>query len=140
MNLLYCAGCRHAFTAPDATEPEAWSCVVCGRFLRVVARDAVQVSPLMGRDEHPAVAVPAEVAITSVALRRRRSADGGAPILCRLAEYFQVVATDGGAQVCVDRGAPSDAAWRVAAILDGIDNGWEAHFFLPELAEGDARV
>jgi len=139
MNLLYCAGCRHAFTEPDGGQ--SGTCVVCGGVPRLIARDVLQVSPLRERDDGPALA-GTEATAAGVALRRRQSELRGDLILRKLSSYFQVVATDGGAQVSVDRSPPIDAPWRVAAVLDGIDQSWEEHFFLPELdaSERDAGI
>jgi len=143
MNLQYCPGCRHAFTATDGDGAEARSCVVCGGALSMLAQDVLQVSPLGDGVENGAGEAMTEVAaVTSVAIRRRRTDGDGGQILSDLSDYFQVVATDAGAQVCVDRGPPIDAPWRVAAILDGIDGGWEEHFVIPELdtPETGARI
>jgi hypothetical protein len=141
MNLLYCTGCRHAFTASGGSEPGVDVCVLCGGALSELARDVIQVSPMGEGYENQTAAVTSEVAaVTSVAIRCRRTDGSGGRILADLGDYFQVVATDTGAQVCVDRGPPTDAPWRVAAILDGIDGGWEEHFFLPELGPSETGV
>jgi hypothetical protein len=134
MNLLYCTGCRHAFTAADGSEPAADVCVLCGDALSELARDVIQVSPMWEASDSRSVEGLSEApSVTSVAIRHRGTNGDGGRILVGLADYFQVIATDAGAQVCVDRGPPTDAPWRVAAILDGIDGGWEEHFVIPEL-------
>jgi hypothetical protein len=140
MNLLYCADCRHAFTAPgggDQAEGEA--CVLCGGPLSLLAREVIQVSPLGNAHEsRAALGMTEAVGVASVAIRCRQDDGDGGRILANLSAYFQVVTTDSGAQVCVDRGPPTDAPWRLAAILDGIDGGWEEHLFIPELAALEA--
>jgi hypothetical protein len=136
MNLLYCPDCRHAFTAPGGDEKAGGEdCVLCGGPLSLLAREVIQVSPLgNGHRSGGAGEIAEVVGVASVAIRSRVRDGDGDRILASLSSYFQVVATDTGAQVCVDRGSPIDAPWRVAAILDGIDAGWEKHISIPELA------
>jgi hypothetical protein len=71
--------------------------------------------------------------VTVVELRRRGRHAGrtGRRIVTDLADYFAVTANGRSVEVSVDRGAPADAALRVAAVLDGVDTGWEEHFHLP---------
>jgi hypothetical protein len=136
MNLLYCADCRHAFTAPQGDEEAGGEgCVLCGGPLSLLAREVIQVSPVgNGHGSSGAEEITEVVGVASVAIRCRQVDGDGDRILASLSNYFQVVTSDTGAQVCVDRGSPIDAPWRVAAILDGIDAGWEKHLFIPELA------
>jgi hypothetical protein len=143
MNLQHCPECRHAFTAPDGGVSEGRNCVVCGGALNILARNVIQISPMWeGYGAYTADAMSEVATVASVEIRRRRIGGDGGRILADLGDYFQVVATDSGAQVCVDRGPPIDAPWRVAAILDGIDGGWEEHFVIPELdaPEAGARI
>jgi hypothetical protein len=143
MQLLHCQACRHAFIAPDGSDPRGAVCLLCGGALGELARDVIQVSPLEEGNESRTTGVPGEVSeLTSVAIRRRQADGDGARILADLGDYFPIVATESGAQVSVDRGPPSDAAWRVAAILDGIDAGWEQHLLIAELdpTENGSRV
>jgi len=140
MNLFYCADCRHAFTAPaGGNQAEGEGCILCGAPLSLLAREVIQVSPLDNGHENGGAAAMTEVAgVASVAIQCREADGDGSRILANLSAYFQVVTTDTGAQVCVDRGPPSDAPVRLAAILDGIDGSWEEHLFIPELATLEA--
>ena len=136
MNLLYCADCRHAFTAPaGGDEAEGGVCVLCGAPLSLLAREVVQVSPLGNGHERGAADGVTEVfGVASVAIQCRQADGDGSRILANLSDYFQVVPTTTGARVCVDRGRPIDAPARLAAILDGIDGSREEYLFIPELA------
>jgi len=140
MNLLYCADCRHAFTVPaDGDQAGGEDCVLCGAPLSLLAREVIQVSPLgNGHEGGGAAGMTEVVGVASVAIQWRQADGDGSRILANLSAYFQVVTTDTGAQVCVDRGPPSDAPVRLAAILDGIDGSWEEHLFIPELAAIEA--
>ena len=136
LDLFHCAVCRHAFTTPGGGGGDGGEgCVLCGGPLSLLAREVIQVSPLgNGQVSGGAEETTEVVGMASVAIRCHQVNGGGDRILASLSKYFQVVATDTGAQVSVDRGPPIDAPWRVAAILDGIDDGWEKQLFIPELA------
>lgn len=140
MNLLYCADCRHAFTSPAGRDQAgAEDCVLCGAPLSLLAREVIQVSPLgNGHERHGAAGMTEVVGVASVAIQCDQADGDGSRILANLNDFFTVVPTDTGAQVCVDRGRPIDAPVRLAAILDGIDGGWEEHLFIPELAALEA--
>ena len=104
----------------------------------MIARDVIQVSPLGEANGSSA----AENELSTVTLQRKQAGKGGSRILEDLGRYFRVVPTSAGAEVCIDRCPPIDAPWQVAAILDGIDGGWEDHFSLPQLdsASGGALI
>lgn len=139
MNLLYCPDCRHAFTAPGGDEKAGGEdCVLCGGPLSLLAREVIQVSPLGDGYGNGGAEMTEVVGVASVMVRCRQINGDSDRILASLSNYFQVVTTDSGAQVCVDRGPPIDAPWRVAAILDGIDEGWQQHLFIPELAASES--
>ena len=133
MDLLYCADCRHAFTLSGSRAPEARTCPVCAAALRVIAPDVVQVSPLREPDAGPASVEGPESGHSTVTLQHKHMGRACGRVLAELTRYFRVVATDRDAEVYIDRCPPSDAAWHVAAILDGIDGDWEDHFAMPQL-------
>ena len=68
-----------------------------------------------------------------VVLRRKRTGEIGDQIVRDLGDYFEIVPSGSAVEVSVDVGAVGPPALRVAAILDGIDEGWEEHFHLPAL-------
>jgi ribosomal protein S27AE len=132
MDLLACSECDHRFYVQGVGPPESRFCPHCGGGLALAVHcmtsipiDARWLDPRAGPTERPEVTV--------VELRGKRKRDGktGKRIVRDLADYFAVEALDGSVKVSVNRGAPADAALRVAAVLDGVDTGWEDHFYLP---------
>lgn len=72
-----------------------------------------------------------EVAVVELRRKGRLAGRTGKRIVTGLADYFAVTANRRSVAVSVNRGVPADAALRVAAVLDGVDTGWEEHFYLP---------
>ncbi len=137
MDLLACSDCGRRFYLPGVRPGDQRLCPSCGGPLDLarhgmtsIPLDARWLDPRAGPGDGPQIAV--------VALRRKRGGEGG-QILADLGEYFAIEACDGSIEVSVNRGAPTDAALRVAAVLDGIDPGWEEHFYLPTDESQPAR-
>jgi hypothetical protein len=88
--------------------------------------------PLDARWLDPRIPVAGSPPVTRVELRRKgeRAGTTGKRIVRELANYF-VRANGRSIEVSVNRGEPADAALRVAAVLDGVNTGWEEHFYLP---------
>jgi hypothetical protein len=87
--------------------------------------------PLDARWLDPEVVPAPEITVVELRGKRERTVEDGQQIVRDLAGYFPVTANGRSVQVSVNRGAASDAALRVAAVLDGVDSGWEEHFYLP---------
>jgi hypothetical protein len=87
--------------------------------------------PLDARWLDPQVAPAPEITRVELVGKRECTAEDGQRIVRGLTAYFPVTANGRSVEVSVNRGAPADAALRVAAVLDGVDGGWEEHFYLP---------
>ena len=130
MDLLACSECERRFYVPGAAASDGRQCPRCGGGL-VLAVHRMASIPLDARWLDPRVDPPFEVTVVELRRKRARARRNGQRIVKELADYFPVKADGRSLQVSVNRGAAADAALRVAAILDGVDSGWEEHFFLP---------
>jgi hypothetical protein len=79
----------------------------------------------------PGVVPTFEVTVVELCQKHRHARKRGNQIVEDLADYFPVKANGSSVKVSVNRGAAHEAALRVAAVLDGVDAGWEEHFYLP---------
>jgi hypothetical protein len=131
MDLLACSECDHRFYAPGLGSADIRCCPQCGGGLALAIHDLTSI-PLDARWIDPR-AGPDRPEVTVVELRSKRDRGGktGKRIVSDLADYFAVKANGQSVEVSVNRGAPDDAALRVAAVLDGVDTEWERHFYLP---------
>jgi hypothetical protein len=77
------------------------------------------------------------VTVVDFCCKRGRAGKTGKRIVKELGDYFAVRANGGSVEVSVNRGAPAEAALRVAAVLDGVDSNWEQHFYLPTAGPQD---
>lgn len=142
MDLLACDRCGHRYYVPGTATPERRRCVHCGGQLGVslhdIARiplDAIWLDGELSPVERPPVTV--------VHLQRKRKHGGWAArrIIKELGDYFDVSAEGRSVEVSVNRGSPEVAPMRVAAILDGVDSGWERHLYLvPTLVPTDSQA
>jgi hypothetical protein len=135
MDLLACSECECRFYVPGVVASDGRHCPQCGGDLAVVVERMASI-PLDARWLDPRVEPPFEVTVVEVRRKRARARENGQRIVKELADYFPVKVDGHSLQVSVNRGAAADAALRVAAILDGVDSGWEEHFFLPRSYSG----
>ena len=128
MDLLACSECGRRFYIPHLGPSEGRCCPQCGGGLRLALYRMASI-PLDARWLEPRVAPQ----VTVVELRRKGGRAGkiAKRIVEELGDYFALSAKGRAVEVSVNRGAPADAALRVAAVLDGVDAGWEDHFYLP---------
>jgi len=129
MDLLACAQCEHRFYAPGAGGSYGRRCPHCGGGLALDVQGVASI-PLDAHWLDPG-AVPANVTVVQLRRKRKRDGKGGKRIVRDLADYFPIKSNGRSVEVSVNRGAAADAALRVAAVLDGVDGGWEEHFYLP---------
>jgi hypothetical protein len=94
--------------------------------------DARWLDPRAGPADGP------EMTVVELRSKRDRGDKAGKRIVRDLADYFAVKASGQSVKVSVNRGAPDDAALRVAAVLDGVDAEWERHFYLPTSESAEA--
>ena len=132
MDLLACSPCDHRFYAPGHGPADSRRCPQCGGGLTLalhgmtsIPLDARWLDPRAGPVDGP------EVTVVELRSKRGRGGKSGKRIVSDLADYFAVKANGQSVEVSVNRGAPDDAALRVAAVLDGVDTNWERHFYLP---------
>jgi hypothetical protein len=132
MDLLACLQCTHRFYVPGAGDLDGRWCPQCGGGLGLSLRGTTSI-PLDARWLDPRAAAADPPTVTHVELRRKgeRAGKTGKRIVRELANYFGVRANGRSIEVSVNRGEPADAALRVAAVLDGVNTGWEEHFYLP---------
>jgi hypothetical protein len=132
MDLLACSECDHRFYAPGLGSADIRCCPQCGGGLALALHDMTSI-PLDARWIDPRAGPVDGPEVTVVELRSKRGDGGktGERIVRDLADYFTVKANGRSVEVSVNRGAPDDAALRVAAVLDGVDTDWERHFYLP---------
>jgi hypothetical protein len=132
MDLLACSQCGHRFYAPGAGSVDSRGCPQCGGGLTLALHDMTSI-PLDARWIDPRAGPGDGPEMTVVELRSKRDRGGktGKRIVRDLADYFAIEANGQSVEVSVNRGAPADAALRVAAVLDGVDTDWERHFYLP---------
>jgi hypothetical protein len=132
MDLLACSECDHRFYAPGLGSADIHCCPQCGGGLALAMHDMRSI-PLDARWIDPRAGPVDRPEVTVVELRSKRDHGGktGKRIVSDLADYFAVKADGQSVEVSVNRGAPDDAALRVAAVLDGVDTDWERHFYLP---------
>jgi hypothetical protein len=132
MDLLACSECDHRFYAPGLGSANIRCCPQCGGGLALAMHDMTSI-PLDARWIDPRAGHVDRPEVTVVELRNKRDHGGKTSkrIVSDLADYFAVKADGQSVEVSVNRGAPDDAALRVAAVLDGVDTDWERHFYLP---------
>jgi hypothetical protein len=133
MDLLACSDCGHRFYLPGNGAMKSRWCPQCGGDLGLALHGMTSI-PLDARWLDPRVSAAGPPPVTVVELRRKgeRAGKTGKRILRQLGDYFAVKANGGrSVEVSVNRGRPVDATLRVAAVLDGVDAGWEQHFYLP---------
>jgi hypothetical protein len=130
MDLLACSECVCRFYVPGVAASDGHRCPQCGGDL-VLAVHGMASIPLDARWLDPEVVPAPEITVVELRSKRDRTVEGGQQIVRDLAGYFPVTANGRSVEVSVNRGAASDAALRVAAVLDGVDSGWEEHFYLP---------
>lgn len=135
MDLLACSECARRFYAPGVSASDNRRCPQCGGGLALTAQGMAAI-PLDARWLDPGLVPGFEVTVVELRRKRERGGRTEERIVRDLADYFPVEASGGSVQVSVNRGAAADAALRVAAILDGVDGGWEEHFFLPTSHSG----
>jgi hypothetical protein len=136
MDLLGCAECEHRFYVSEMASADVLLCPQCGGGLTLAARGLASI-PLDARWLDPRAVPEIEVAVVELHRKREPSTENGQRIVGSLADYFPVRANGPEVEVSVNRGEAAEAGRRVAAILDGIDSGWEEHFYL---AATDPRV
>jgi hypothetical protein len=112
-------------------------CPQCGADLALAVHGLASI-PLDARWLDPRIGPAPEITMVELRGKRERTVEDGRQIVRDLAGYFPVRANGRSVQVSVNRGAASDAALRVAAVLDGVDSEWEEHFYLPA-SGSDAR-
>lgn len=143
MDLLACSECEHRFYVPGVEPSDGRRCPQCGGGLALAVHRIASI-PLDARWLDPLVVPPSEVTVVELRRKREGAVEGGEQIVRNLADYFPVKANGRSVEVSVNRGAAADAPLRVAAILDGVDSGWEEHFYLPtsdpQLPSGDLRI
>jgi hypothetical protein len=139
MDLLVCSECDHSFYAPGLGSADIRCCPHCGGGLALAMHDLTSI-PLDARWLDPRAGPIDDREVTVVELRSKRDRGGktGKRIVSDLADYFAVKANGQSVEVSVNRGAPDDAALRVAAVLDGVDTEWERHFYLPTAESAEA--
>jgi hypothetical protein len=132
MDLLACSECDHRFYASGLASAGLHCCPQCGGSLdlaihdmRSIPLDAHWLDPRAGPIDRP------QVTVVELRSKRGHGGESGKRIVSDLADYFAVKANGQSVEVSVNRGAPDDAALRVAAVLDGVDTDWERHFYLP---------
>jgi hypothetical protein len=130
MDLLACSECVCRFYVPGVAASDRHCCPQCGADL-VLAVHGMASIPLDARWLEPEVVPAPEITMVELRGKRERTVEDGQQIVRDLAGYFPVTASGRSVQVSVNRGAASEAALRVAAVLDGVDSGWEEHFYLP---------
>jgi hypothetical protein len=132
MDLLACSECGHRFYMPGSGAMKSRWCPQCGGDLGL-AQHGMTAIPLDARWLDPSLSAAGPPPVTVVELRRKAEHAGksGKRIVRRLGDYFAVKANGRSVEVSVNRGAPAEATLRVAAVLDGVDVGWEKHFYLP---------
>jgi hypothetical protein len=132
MEVLACFGCGERFYVAGVATAEHRRCPGCGRIL-VRAGHGVADIPLDARWLDRKTGSVDRPGVTVVGLRRRstRGRRGAKRIVTGLADYFRVDHHGQHFEVRVDGGQPEEAALRVAAVLDGVDPGWERYFHLP---------
>jgi hypothetical protein len=138
MDLLACSKCVCRFYVPGVAASDGHCCPQCGGDL-VLAVHGMASIPLDARWLDPRVGPAPEITVVELRGKREHTVEDGQQIVRDLAGYFPVTANGRSVQVSVNRGVASDAALRVAAVLDGVDSGWEEHFFLPT-SGSDARA
>jgi hypothetical protein len=130
MDLLACSECECRFYVPGAAASDGHHCPQCGAHLALAVHGLVSI-PLDARWLDTRAAPAPEITMVELRGKRECTVEDGAQIVRDLAGYFPVTANGRSIQVSVNRGAACDAALRVAAVLDGVDSGWEEHFYLP---------
>jgi hypothetical protein len=140
MDLLACSKCEHRFYVNGMNSPEGLWCSHCGGDLELALHHISSI-PLDARWLNPHSAMEAPES-TIVDLRRKRARAGRTTkrIVKDLAHYFDVRSHGRSLEVWVNRGASENAALRVAAVLDGVDSGWEQHFYLPTVDREDSAA
>jgi hypothetical protein len=130
MDLLACGECEHRFYVPGVAAADGRQCPECGGHLDL-AEHGMQSIPLDAHWLDPRAVPEFEVTVIELRRKRKHHAKGGKKIVRDLADYFPVKGKGRSVQVSVNRGVAAEAALRVAAVLDGVDSGWEDHFYLP---------
>ena len=130
MDLLTCVECESRFYVAGLAASKGRSCPRCGgRF--ALAESHMASMPIDAHWLDPRVAPALEVTVVELCQKQKHARNRGNQIVEDLSEYFPVKADGASVKVSVNRGAADEAALRVAAILDGVDAGWEEHFYLP---------
>jgi hypothetical protein len=137
MDLLACSRCVCRFYVPGVAASDGQLCPQCGADLALAVHGLTSI-PLDARWLDPQAVPAPEITMVELRGKRERTVEDGEQIVRDLAGYFPVTADGRSVHVSVNRGAASDAALRVAAVLDGVDSGWEEHFYLPA-SGSDAR-
>jgi hypothetical protein len=130
MDLLGCSDCEHRFYVSGLAGTNGRPCPQCGGDLIVEIFGMTSI-PLDARMLDTRVGAAEEVTVVDLRQKRRTAGTHGRRIVMDLSAYFAVKSSASAVQVWVNRGIAADAALRVAAVLDGIDDGWEEHFYLP---------
>jgi hypothetical protein len=132
MDLLACVECGHRFYVPGEGASDNHCCPSCGGSLDISLHGMKSI-PLDARwlDPRAPAVDPPEVTIVELRSKRARAGRVRKRIVKDLADYFAVRGDGDSVEVAVNRGEPAEAPLRVAAVLDGVDGGWEEHFYLP---------
>jgi hypothetical protein len=130
MDLLACSQCEHRFYVPGVAASDGRLCPECGGGLALTEHGLGSI-PLDAHWLEPRGSPAPAVTVVELRPKRERGGKSGRRIVRGLAGYFPVKANGRSVEVSVNRGEAADAALRVAAVLDGVDSGWEQHFYLP---------
>lgn len=141
MDLLACSDCEQRFYLPGVGPSDSRWCPERGggldlalQGMRSIPLDAHWLDARLGSGDAP------QVTVVRLRSKRGRAGKAGKRIVRSLGDYFPVRAKGRSVKVSVNRGVPADAALRVAAVLDGVETGWEEHFYLPTAdSEGPPR-
>jgi hypothetical protein len=136
MDLLACSSCELRYYVPGLMLAEGRRCPQCGEDLALVAHGITSI-PLDAHSLEFAIEPTPQVTVVELRRKRKRASRNGRRIVSDLAHYFPVKAVGHSVRVSVNRGAGSEAALRVAAVLDGVDETWEEHFYLPTSGYGE---
>jgi hypothetical protein len=130
MDLLTCVECEHRFYVPGVAASDSRRCTDCGGALDLALHGIASI-PLDAHWLDPRAVPDFEVTVVELRRKRKHAGKSGRRIVDDLAGYFPVKAVGRAVEVSVNRGTAAEAALRVAAVLDGVDGGWEEHFYLP---------
>jgi hypothetical protein len=129
MDLFLCPACGSVFWAPSEASNER-RCPECDARLDLSASGPTTVpleARLLDGDWWDGSAP------RMVVLRRKRAGRIGDRIVRDLGDYFDIAPSGSAVEVSVKAAVVAPPAVLVAAVLDGIDEGWEEHFHLPVL-------